>query len=112
MLLNKKSLMTTITSKLSAEIKKFKKTMLAEIQAINDLKVYKKQDVKKKTHVISAKWVFKEKKATFLTLTKLKTKLFAQKFTQRFKVNYEKTHALVARVVSIKAFFAVYTVKK
>ncbi len=55
MLLNKKSLMTTIISKLSTEIEKFRKAMLAEIQTIDSLKVYKKQDMKKKTHVISAK---------------------------------------------------------
>ncbi len=55
MLLNEKSLIATITSKLPAEIKRFKETMLAEIQTIDDLKVYKKQNIKKKTHLISAK---------------------------------------------------------
>ncbi len=44
-----------IISKLLTEIKKFKKTIITEIQALKDLKIYKKRDVKKKTSKIRKK---------------------------------------------------------
>ncbi len=43
MLLNEKSLITTITSQLPTEIEKFKKKILVEIQTIDYLKVYEKK---------------------------------------------------------------------
>ncbi len=55
LLVHEEGLMATITSKLPTEIKRFKEAMIAEIQAIEDLKVYEKKDVKKRTYVISAK---------------------------------------------------------
>ena len=42
-------LTATIISKLPTEIKKFKEAMMAEIQALKDLKVYEERDVKKRT---------------------------------------------------------------
>ncbi len=112
MLLNKKSLMATITSQLSTEIKKFKKIMLAEIQTINNLKIYEKKNIKRKTHIISVKWVFKKKNVTFLTFVKLKTKLMTKGFTQIFRVNYEKIYASIAKIASIRALLVVYTAKR
>jgi hypothetical protein len=40
-------------------------------------------------------------------LAKLKAKLVAKGFTQRYGINYEETHASVAKVASIRAVLAV-----
>ncbi len=96
---------------MSAEIKKFKEVIIVEIQVIKDLKVYKEKNVKKKIYVISAKWILCENKVTLLFSAKLKAKLVVKGFTQRYRVNYEKTHALVAKIASIRAFFAICAVK-
>jgi hypothetical protein len=85
--------------------------MLNEIQAIIDLKVYEEADVRYGTHIIGVKWVLKEKKATSLTSSKLKARLVARGFMQRYSINYEEIHASVARVSSIRAVFAIYAAK-
>ena len=104
-------LVATLTSKLPAEIEKFKQAMIDEIQALNDLKVYEEADVKRGTHIIGVKWVLKEKKATSLSPAKLKARLVAKGFTQQYGVNYEETHAPVARTASIRTVFAVCAAK-
>ncbi len=55
--------------------------------------------------------MLKKKKTTSLTLVKLKAKLVARGFTQRFRVNYEETYASVAKIVSMKALLAVCAAK-
>jgi hypothetical protein len=80
--------------------------MLDEINALENLKVYEEADVRRGTHVISVKWVLKEKKATLLTPAKLKARLVARGFTQTYGINYEETHAPVARTASMRAVFA------
>jgi hypothetical protein len=99
-------LVATLTSALPPHIEKFKQAMLDEINALEHLKVYEEADVKHNTHVISVKWVLKEKKATTLTPAKLKARLVARGFTQIYGVNYEETHAPVARTASMRAVFA------
>ncbi len=42
---------------------------------------------------------------------KLKVKLVAKGFTQRYSVNYEEIHALIAKVASMRALFAICAVK-
>ena len=51
--------------------------------------------------------MLKKKKATLLLPAKLKARLVARGFTQRYRINYEETHALVARIASIRALFAI-----
>src|SRR6202034_3916763 len=63
------------------------------------------------TLVISVKWVLKEKQATSLTPAKLKARLVARGFTQRYGINYEETYAPVARTASIRTVFAVCAAK-
>jgi len=104
-------LTATITGQLPAEIEKFRQAMIDEVQALTDLQVYEETDVEPGTYVISVKWVLKEKKATSLSPAKLKARLVARGFTQRYGINYEETHAPVARTASIRAVFAVCAAK-
>ncbi len=105
------SLMATITGKLPTKIEKFKETIIAEIQMIKNLKVYEEKNIKKRTYVIRAKQVLHEKKATSLFSAKLKVKLVTRGFIQRYSVNYEEIHALVAKIASMRAFFAICATK-
>ena len=109
--LDEQGLIAVMTKKLPKEIEKFKQAMLDEIKALNDLKVYEEADVKRGTHIIGVKWVLKEKKATSLSPAKLKARLVAKGFTQRYGINYEETHAPVARTASIRAVFATCATK-
>ena len=86
--------------------------MIEEVQALSDLEVYEEEYVKAGTHIISVKWVLKEKKATSLSPAKLKARLVARGFTQCYGINYEETYALVARTASIRAVFAVCAAKR
>ena len=104
-------LVVTMTGQLPETIAKFKEAMIAEIQAITDMEVYEEVDVTRGTHVISVKWVLKEKKATSLTPAKLKARLVARGFTQTKGINYEETHAPVARIASMRATLAVSAAK-
>ena len=52
--------------------------------------MYEEVDVERGTHVISVKWVLKEKKATSLTPAKLKARLVARGFTQVYKAYKEE----------------------
>jgi len=106
LLLDEHGLIATLTGKLPKEIEKFKDAMIDEINAIENLQVYEERDVPKGTCIIGAKWVLKEKKATSLTPAKLKARLVARGFTQVYGVNYEETHAPVARTASMRSLFA------
>ena len=49
----------------------------------------------------------KEKQATSLSPAKLKARLVAREFTQKYRIDYEETFAPVARTASIKSVFAI-----
>ena len=100
-------LVATLTGKLPADIEHYKQAMLNELKALEDLGVYEEVDVAPGTHIIGVKWVLKEKKVTSLSPAKLKARLVAQGFTQQYGINYEETHASVAKTASIRSVFAV-----
>ena len=99
-------LVIKLTGILPENMEKFKDALIAEMQAIEDCKVYEEVDRETGMHVIKVKWILKEKKATSLTPAKLKARLVAKGYTQTYGVNYEETYAPVARVASIRAVFA------
>ena len=88
-------------------MEKFKDAMIAEVQALEDLDVWEEVDVPSGMSVIGVKWVLKEKQATSLSPAKLKARLVARGFTQKYGINYEKTFAPVARTASIRSVFIV-----
>ena len=109
--LNEYGLLARITGTLPAEIEKFRNAMMDEVQALHDLHVWEEVDVPRGTSVIGVKWVLKEKPATSLSPAKLKARLVARGFTQRYGINYEETFAPVARTASIRTVFAVCAAK-
>ena len=112
MVANEEGLVATLTGKLPAHIERFKQAMMDELQALEDLSVYEKVVVPSNTHVIGVKWVLKEKKATSLAPAKLKARLVARGFTQTLGINYEETHAPVARTSSMRILLAVCAANK
>ena len=104
-------LLATITGALPEEIERFWDAMIEELKGITDLEVYDEVDVPKGTHIIGTKWVLKEKKATSLLPAKLKARLVARGFTQKYGINYEETYAPVSRTATTRCVYAVCAFK-
>ncbi|GKE76582.1 retrovirus-related pol polyprotein from transposon TNT 1-94 [Tanacetum coccineum] len=58
---------------------------------------------------LSSKWVFSNKKDEHRIITKNKTRLVAQGYSQEEGTNYDETFALVARMEAIRIFLAFAT---
>lgn len=63
----------------------------------------------KEANLVTSKWVFKAKYNTDGSLQKLKARLIARGFSQKYGIDFEDTFAPIVRFNTFRLFFAVIT---
>ena len=80
---------------------------IAELNALSEKGTYELVDLLQECRAIGVKWVFKVKYNVDGTIQKFKARLVAKRFSQRCSIDYNETFASVARMNSMRIFFAV-----
>ena len=62
--------------------------------------------------MVGCKWVYKIKTCSSGSIERYKAYLVTKGFTQEYRIDYEETFALVARISSIRALLAVAATNK
>ena len=62
--------------------------------------------------VVDCKWIYKIKTHSDESIELYKTRLVAKGFTQEYEIDYEKTFAPIAHILSIRALLAVAAASK
>ena len=62
--------------------------------------------------VVGCKWIYKIKTHTDGSIESYKTRLVAKGFTQEYRIDYEETFTLVARISYVRALLTITTVNK
>ena len=88
------------------EGKGWKKAFDAEVQSLNENKVYSVVDRPVGKKVVKAKWVLRRKLLPGGKLDKLKARIVAKGFTQREGIDYEETFSPTVRFESVRLMVA------
>lgn len=85
----------------------WKKSMCAEISALEEKDTWELVRRPKDVKVIGTRWVYKVKRAPDNSEVKLKSRLVARGFSQEYGVNYFDTYAPVVKNSSVRLLMAV-----
>ena len=86
--------------------KDWRSAMEDEIKSLNDNDVFDLVDLPDGKKTVGSKWVFKEKVAADGSTERLKARLVAQGYTQRYGQDYDETFSPVVRAESIRTIIA------
>ena len=62
--------------------------------------------------MVDCKWIYKIKTHSDESIELYKTRLVAKGFTQEYEIDYEKTFAPIAHILSVRALLAVAAASK
>ena len=62
--------------------------------------------------VVGCKWMYKIKTCSDGSIERYKARLIAKDFTQEYKIDYEKTFTVVARISYVRALLTVVAASK
>jgi len=96
----------------AAENKVWQDAMNEEYKSIMENVVWDIVPRPKGKSVVTSKWIYKTKRATYGSIEKYKARFVARGFSQKEGIDHEETFAPVARYTSIRAILAITTIKK
>jgi len=83
-----------------------------ELQALENTHTWDLVDLSKGKHAMGCKWVYKIKTHSDGFIDRYKARSVAKGFTQEYGIDYEKTFAPVARLISVRSLIAVSVVRR
>ena len=81
--------------------------MLEELTALEENNTWSILPLPKGKHSVGSRWVFKTKFHSDRSIEHHKARLVAQRFTQKFGVDYNETFATVSKITTVRVLLSV-----